>query len=278
MITIPVAAPVDLFKWQISLFQHQHIKCYGTGANDRAIMAIVKRNHHNDLDIKNVDWDLKLPFKLVESIFQYTDETDVAFCASNVFYAAWQVIEDLDDDVVVEVQDADIFHMRPYMGPLPEHGEVIVNTVYENWHMHIGTPNAHNSYIIQPLLKDSGKWYPNGGFNTIVRVGTLRKIIKDIVDYSIEIGKRYKGTPHAWWQQMYGLNIACHNNDVHMISMNNCYFPNMHDLDLNHHHQAHYSCDPLLKKHEFPNVDFNKFPNNLFYNQFTYWAENVYNT
>lgn len=271
MITIPVAAPTPLFRWQVSFFQYQHIKCYGEDAMNKVIIPIVNRNHSGDETLSSVDWDMKLPYKMVNSIFDYTSETDVAFCASNVFFAAWQVIDGLDDDLVVEVQDCDIVHLRPYSGPLPEQGEVIVNYLYEDWHMHIGNPNSQNVEIIKPYLTHSDEWYPNGGFNTIVRVGTLRKIVKEIVDYSIEVGRQNRGTQHAWWQQMYGLNIACHNNNIHMIAMDNCYFPNVNSLNLEFQHQAHYSCDPIFNKNKFPNVNVETFPNNEFYNSIKDW-------
>ena len=70
---------------------------------------------------------------------------------------------------------------------------------------------------------------------------------------------------------VYGLNIACHNNQIKMISMDNCYFPNMNQLDISNHHQAHYSCDPIFHKHQFPNLNVIDFPDNVFYNSIREW-------
>tara|TARA_B110000305_G_scaffold242016_1_gene319100 strand:+ start:4276 stop:5100 length:825 start_codon:yes stop_codon:yes gene_type:complete len=271
MITIPCVAPVKLFQFQLSLFQFQHQKVYGAEAKNKCLIPIVKQNHHNDPLINSIDWDIKLPYVMVDSIFTHIDEKAHVFCASNVFYAAKQLLPYLKDDDIVEIQDCDIFHLKPYTGPLPGDKEVIVNTFYENWHMHIATPESENSHVIRPYMNHQEEWYPNGGFNTIVKVSTLKEIIDDVIEFSVKVGRDNLNTPHAWWMQMYGLNIACHNNQIKMISMDNCYFPNMNQLDISNHHQAHYSCDPIFHKHQFPNLNVIDFPDNVFYNSIREW-------
>lgn len=272
MVTIPCAVAIPLFRWQISFFQYQHRKVYGVDARHKAFIPIVRQNHSDEPKVNGVDWDLKLPYEMVDSIFEISgdDAREPVFCASNVFYAAKQVLHFLDDDEFVEVQDADIVHIRPYRGPYPADDEVIVNTVYEPWHMHIGSPDAQNVDVIKPLLTHDDGWYPNGGFNTIVRVSTLKLIIDDIIEASLVVGRANKDNPHGWWQQMYGLNVACHNHKIKMISIDNCYFPNINELQPQHH-QVHYSCDPIFHKIQFPNINVKDFPSNEFYNTAKEW-------
>jgi hypothetical protein len=143
-----------------------------------------------------------------------------------------------------------------------------VDDIYENWHMFI---NSKNRYVIEKYLKHSDFYYMNGGWNSIGKVKTMKKLLPEIIDVSIDIATNSENELHRWWSGMFGLNVACHNQRIKMINHNSCYYPNINEIDLKKHHIAHYSCDPLFKKSQFPNIDFTKFKNNEFYNSIKEW-------
>jgi len=272
MISIPVTVPVESFRKQISFFQYQHIQVYGDEAKNKTIIPIVKYNHSNGIPVEDVDWDMKLPYKMVKSIYDYIPEKQQWYIPINVFTAAKQIIESLSDDLVVEIIDADLVHLKPH--PLEydqmDYDTVITDATYEKWHMNIATPEGSNRRIISEFLSHEEEGYMNGGFNVIGRVKTIKKIIDDIIKYSINVTVREQGNQHSWWCAMHGLNIACHNNKIKMIDGNNCYYPNINNLE-DHHYIVHYSCDPIFDKHKIPNVSINDFPDNIFYNQAKKW-------
>lgn len=275
MITIPVAVALPTFEKQISFFQFQHLNVYGNNA--KAIIPIIKYNFFNDTPVNKVDWDLKLPYKLVDSIFDYIDYKERWYIPINLFYAAKQVIESLNDHEVVEIIDADLVHLKQYpkQYDLIDYNSIIVDTTYENWHMHIANVDGANRHIISDYLCHNDNIYINGGFNVIGRVKTIKSIMNDIIEYSIKIAKDQKDNNHGWWCAMYGLNIACHNNHIKMISEQNCYYPSLNKLE-DKHYIAHYSVDKIFNKHKIPNVSINEFPNNLFYNKAKEWLEYKY--
>lgn len=270
MITIPCAVANEYFRRQISFFEFQHLKVYGEDAKNKAIIPIVKRNHKGEVKKESVDWNLNLPYKMVESILDiYGLESDI-YVPTNVFTAAKQIIQDLPDDEVVEIIDADLVHLKKYNGYIPKQGEVIADAYYENWHMHIANPTSANSGIIKKYLKHDEYNYINGGFNVIGRVETIKKIIDEIIKISIEIGHEHGRNNHSWWQAMYGLNIACHNNKIKMIDAHNCYYTNINNLE-SWHHIAHYCCDSIFSKRNFEGIDVSSFPNNAFYKAAKEW-------
>ena len=276
MISIPCAVPVEAFRKQISFFQHQHIKVYGDKANEKAIIPIVKYNHYGEKPVLDIDWDMKLPYKMVDSVYEYVKGTEQWYIPINVFTAAKQIIQHLNDDEVVEIIDADLVHLKPHPDKydnLP-YDLVIADNIYEDWHMHISTPESTNRKVIEEYLWHDMNAYINGGFNVIGRVKTIKKIIDDVIRFSCLVTEKEKGNQHSWWCAMHGLNIACHNHRIKMVSENNCYYPNINQLK-DSHYIAHYSCDPLFDKHKIPNVDTSKFPDNLFYNQAKEWLKNI---
>lgn len=274
MITIPIAVANDWFKKQIYFFQYQHLEVYGEDAVNKAIIPIVNKNHPNEHIKDSVDWDMKLPYKMVDSILDMYDLKDDWFIPTNVFTAAKQVIMDLPDEQVVEIVDSDLVHIKKYTGPYPEYNQVIADAHYEDWHLKTSTRESENFYVIEKYLKHNDFKYMNGGFNVIARVGTLRVIIDEIIEVSINIGKEYERDLCSWWQAMYGLNVACHNNRVTMIDGKNCYYPSINQLEDNHH-IAHYCCDSLFNKRDMNNLQSDKFPDNIFYNQAKKWLESV---
>ena len=271
-ISIPSTVAIDKFKKQILFFQHQHLKVYTTDAVNKAIIPIIKYNEFSEKNkaIQNVDWDMKLPYKMVESVYDLIDINSSynpkIYIPINVFTSAKQIIEDLDDDTLVEIIDADLVHLKHY--PMDYHdlkdNEIIADNFYENWHMFISKPESKNRNIISEFLKHNEEGYMNGGFNIIGKVKTIKSIIDDIILYSIKVTEKMHCDPHSWWCAMYGLNIACHNNKIKMINGYNCYYPNVNKLD-DKHYIAHYSCDPHYNKNKIPNVNVDLFPDNAFY-------------
>ena len=271
-ISIPSTVANDYFKRQIKFFQYQHYKIYDTDAVNKAIIPIIKYNHYNEknMALENIDWGITLPYKMVDSVYdliQINSSYDPKiYIPINVFTSAKQIISELDDNTLVEIIDADLVHLKHY--PIEYHNikdnEIIADNYYENWHMHISKPNSINRHVIQEFLSHNEEGYMNGGFNIICKVKTIKAIIDDIILYSIKVTEKMNGDPHSWWCAMHGLNIACHNNKIKMINGDNCYYPNVNNLE-DKHYIAHYSCDPRYDKTKIPNVNTDLFPDNSFY-------------
>jgi len=271
-ISIPSTVANDYFKKQILFFQQQHYKVYSKDANNKAIIPIIKYNLHNEKNksVKNINWGLTLPYKIVDSVYDLIPinpkYNPKIYIPINVFTSAKQVLDGLDDDTLVEIIDADLVHLKRY--PKSYHklkdNEVIADNYYENWHMHISKPDSKNRHVIKEFLTHDQEGYMNGGFNVIGKVKTIKSIIDEIILYSIKVTEKMNTDPHSWWCAMYGLNIACHNNKIKMINGDNCYYPNINQLE-DKHYIAHYSCDKFYDKRKIPNVDIKLFPDNLFY-------------
>lgn len=271
MISIPVAVATPHFKWQISLFEYQHFKVYGVNAYRKAIIPIVKRNHKHEIKVESIDWNLKLPYVMVESVLDLYDLTDSIYIPTNCYSAIKQVLHHIPDQEHIEILDADMPHIRQYNGYLPTENEVLADDRYEPWHMHIAKEDGANRSIITKYLQHPDNNYINGGSNIIIKASLLKRIIDDVINIGIKIADEHKGTPHAWWQSMYAINIACHNHRIKMISTDSCYYPNINEIDLAKHHIVHYSCDPIFNKSQFPIINIKDFKNNAFYNAVKSW-------
>jgi hypothetical protein len=272
MISIPSTIGVEYFKPQIEFFQFQHFQVYGDDAKNKAIIPIVKYNHPNEKPIVDVDWNLNLSYMMVDSVYDYIKRDELWYIPINVFTCAKQVIRLLPDDVVVEIIDADLVHLKPYPSVYDhiDYNTILADATYEKWHMFISDKDSKNRKIIQHHLTHNEEGYMNGGFNIICRVKTLKKIIDDVIGYSKIITEEQEGNEHSWWCAMYGLNVACHNHKIKMIHTDNCYYPNINKFQ-DKHYLAHYSCDPKFPKHGLYNLDESKFEDNLFYNQAKKW-------
>jgi len=274
MITIPVAVANEWFRKQIDFFQFQHFEVYGEDAINKAIIPIVNRNRRTEEIQKDVDWNIKLPYKMVDSILDIYNLDKDWFIPTNVFVAAKQVIEDLPDDELIEVIDSDLVHLKKYDGIEPNYDEVVADAYYENWHLKTSTRESQNYHVIRKYINHNDFKYMNGGFNIISRVKTFKKIMDDVINISIKIGYDQKGNNHSWWQTMYGLNVACHNHKIKMIDGRNCYYPSANQLQ-DRHHIAHYCCDKIMDKRNMNNLKPDEFPNNKFYNQAKKWLKSV---
>jgi len=273
MITVPVAAPNKLFQWQSSLFQYAQKKVYGTQSALNSTLLIVDRNSHGNI-VKEVDWNINIPYKIVKGIHSVLSESDnhSYFSAGNLFFAINQIISDLNEEEFLCIVDCDVISLKKYDGILPGEGEVVTCNMYEDWHMFMKDPSKKNFYVVEPYLKHKEYEYMDGGFvPVIIRIKTLKKIIEEVIDLSILIARNYLESPFGWWMQMWAFQIACHNNRIKCISQDNTYFPNVNGFNRENHYFAHYSCDPLFKKSSFPNHNIADFPNNDFYNLIREW-------
>lgn len=274
MISIPVAAPIFYFKWQISLFQFAQKQIYGDIKSfQNNLILIVDRNDHKTI-VKDVDWNLRIPYKIVKGIHSILLESDSHehFVVANVFFALKDIINNFDEEQVICLTDADVIPLKKYSGPLPDDDSIITCDYYENWHMKFTKPNKENFNIAKPHLKHDNYEYMDGGFvPVIIKIKTLKKILDEVIELTLEIIKIHKGTPTSWWAQMFAFQIACHNNKIKCIGQNNTYFPGINELDEEKHYFAHYSCDPKFKKRDFPNHNIAELPNNIFYNLLRDW-------
>jgi hypothetical protein len=272
MITIPIAVPNKLFQWQASLFQFAQEKVYGPLAYDNSRIVIVKQNHHNHPLVNDVNWDLRIPYFMVDSIYQANPHLSHIYnVAVNVLYGVKQILQEIPGDQVINIIDCDVIPLRPYTGPLPQENEMICCDYYNPWHMKL-LPGEENYPVIEPYLTHDNHQYMNGGFvPMMIRKNTLAKVIDDAIEFSLKVVKENEDNPKGWWAAMFGLNAALHNHKVKMISQDNCYFPHMNEYDAEKHYWAHYSCDPKFHKGSFPNLNFKEFPHNPFYDMIRLW-------
>jgi len=274
MISIPVAAPIFYFKWQISLFQFAQKQIYGEINSFRNNLILIVDRNDNKTIIKDVDWSLRIPYKVVNGIHSILSETNPHehFVVGNVFFALTQIVNNFNEEEVICLTDADVIPLKQYNGPLPEDDTIITCNYYENWHMKFTKPNKENFNIVKSYLKHDIYDYMDGGFvPIIIKIKTLKKILNETINLTIEIVNKHKGTSFGWWSQMFAFQIACHNNKIKCIGQDNTYFPGINELNIENHYFAHYSCDPKFKKSNFPNHNISEFPNNIFYNLIKEW-------
>jgi hypothetical protein len=274
MITIPVAAPINLFKWQISLFQFAQRCVYGDDANNNSLILIVDRNDSKTI-VTEIDWDLKLPYKIVKgihSIINDDQEYNPNYAAGNVFFALKGILNETDDDEIFCIIDSDIIPNKKYTGVLPNDDAVVTCNFYENWHMKCSRPDKENYNVVEPFLKHDIHEYMDGGFAPIlIKSKTLKLIIDEVIDLSLKFAINYKNSPFGWWMQMWAFQIACHNNHIKCVGQDNTYFPHINEYNQHNHYFTHYSCDPLFRKGTFPNHNISEFPYNYFYNLLREW-------
>ena len=275
LLTIPIAAPVELFRFQTSLFEFFQKKVYGDDAYMNSIIIMLDRNKHNSSH-KNLPWNIDLRYKLLPGIHKELDEskTHSHYNSINVFYPLKYMIDTLPDEKILCVIDCDVVPLKVYDGIIPNDDEVITCDIYENWHMHIKDPSKENFYKIEPFLEHTDYEYMDGGFvPIIINVKTLKKILNDVINISERVIDSLDDDDRfGWWGTMAGFQIACHNHKIKCISQDNTYVPHINNLDTTNHYFAHYSCDPKFAKKDYPKWDMNLFDNNKFYNTIKVWS------
>lgn len=264
---IPVVPVNESFKWQIDLFEYSLKKAYGDNYKDYSIIPVLKRNEFTDKETLHYPWKTQLPHKIIDPIFDVIGKEDNDYIPVNVYSGLRQVLKFIPDDEVVMCIDPDMPLLKPYTGRMPEHHEMLVDDIYEGWHMHV---KDKNSFVVNPLLKHKDMNYMSGGSNFIGTAKTWKYIIDDIVENAIKIIDTYPVGPYRWWANMYGANVGCHNMRIPMRHIGGCYYPNINQYD-EEHWISHYSCDPLFHKGSFPNLKWDEFPDNPFYNLTKEW-------
>ena len=276
LLTIPIAAPVELFRFQTSLFEFFQRMVYGKNAETNSLIIVLDRNKHNNV-FMSIPWNIGLKTKLLPGIHKELDEskTHSHYNPINVFYPLKYIINTISDDIILCITDCDVVPLKVYDSILPNDDEVITCDIYENWHMHIKDPSKHNFYKIEKYLEHTDYSYMDGGFvPIIINVKTLKKIINDVITISEKIVDELESTDEfGWWCAMAGFQIACHNHKIKCISQDNTYVPNINELNENKHYFCHYSVDPLFAKKDFPNWDVSKFKSNKFYNHVGLWLQ-----
>ena len=270
MISIPVVVHSDYFKWQLDLFWYSQKQVYGLGAHDVTLAAVVKRNLRDDVPHETLEWDTDIPHVMCDPYFDYLGwdgPTEIVQTPLNIQTALAQILPELDDDEIIEVLDADMFHMRKAPKTQIPHGELHVDDVYEWWHFKSLSDNRH---VIAPYFANGGRFY-NGGFVPILgTVKTFRTLLPEwIAVHRHILTVPYSGHIH-WWGGMFGLQAACEKAKVRMIAKDYCYVPGVNQLQSSHY-AAHYAVDTKFSKRVFPQVDESAFEDNVFYRRVRNW-------
>ena len=272
MISIPVAVHKDFFKWQLNLFWHNQKKIYKNDCMDKTFAVIIKRNHPQETKVEAMNWDMDVPHMMCESFFDYiSPELNPKNVPLNIQVGLKQVINKFEDDQILEVLDCDMVHIKTHPEINIKDDQLIVNDLYESWHLHSLSKNKH---VVDIYFKNEGQFY-NGGFVPIIgNVKTFKKILPEWIDVHIDISKRFLGKSDSihWWAGMFALQAACEKNKVTMIAKDWCYFPGINKISENHY-IAHYSCSKIFDKKLYPNIDIAKFENNIFFNQVKDWLK-----
>ena len=84
------------------------------------------------------------------------------------------VIENLEDELIVEILDCDMFHLRKYLEYRVRDNEIIVADLYEPWHL---SSLGKNRSVIDIYFDNGCRFYDGGFVPIILKVRTLRKIL-----------------------------------------------------------------------------------------------------
>jgi len=271
IISIPVAVYNGWFEWQLDLFWHNHKKQYGNIAAKKAHAIVIKRNNIREKKCEKYEWNINIPNSMCEAHFDYRqDLLDHNYMPINIQIGLEQIINKFKDDENLELLDCDVFHMRKHPFFDIKDDEMYVTDIYENWHLLSKTANKS---VIAKYFKNDGKYY-NGGFVPIIaKAKVFKQILPDWIWIHKDIVDNFGGVQHnslRWWAGMYSLQAACERNKINMIAKDVCYLPNINTLQESHY-LAHYSCDPKFDKRKYPNIDYQNFPDNMFYKAVLDW-------
>jgi hypothetical protein len=269
MITLPVAVHNDFFKWQLDLFWHNHKLTYKHLAKHKTMAIIIKRNNPQEQKIEQLQWDTDIPHIMCESFFDIlgSEAPGENHVPLNIQIGLQQILSRFNDDEIIEIIDCDMFHFRHHPFIDIEDDEIIVDDIYEPWHL---KSLSTNRKIIEIYFENGGRFY-NGGFVPIIaKAKTFRKILPQWIAVHIDIAKRNYSGEVNWWAGMFSLQVACEKNKVRMIAKDWCYVPGINQLT-DKHYIAHYSCSYKFNKKTFPSVDVTQFEHNVFFDRLRSW-------
>lgn len=270
MISVPVAVHMGLFKWQLDLFWHSHKQIYGDFAKDKVLAIVINRDLVTDPKHDVLEWDTDVPHVMCDAFFDVlkdVDATNGLYKPLNIQLGLVQMINKLDGEQVIEVLDCDMFHMRPHADVFVRDDELLVDDIYEPWHL-----KSLSTYrnVIDIYFENGGRFY-NGGFVPIIgKVKTFRKILPEWVAVHLDILRRDLDSRLKWWGGMYALQAACEKKKVRMRAEEYCYIPGINQLQ-DSHYICHYSCDKRFDKKKYPNIDVSAFEDNIFYKRLLNW-------
>lgn len=267
MITIPVSVNNDFFKWQLDLMIYCHRSLYGD-YKEKLYPVLVKESDSippqdvNGVEVKpfNQVWDIK------ENIICINSQLGLL-----------QVIHNFHDDQVIEIVDFDMFHLGPHPEFTVGDDEIIVDGMYEDWHLK--SKSSHKS-VIEPYFYNNGDYYTGGYLPVIGKVKTIKKLLFPWIYYHVEIFRNSKDPNIQWWGGMYALQLACENERVQMINKDILYVPEINTLKENHY-IAHYSVGSVFNKKIYRDINQIKManletlPDNQFYNLIKSWQKTL---
>jgi hypothetical protein len=279
MISLPVAAIDEMFRWQLDLFWFGHLRQYQGRAFEKAHAIIMRRNDFWAPKVDRMPWEITIPHSLCEPFFDLPApvphaslmyNTPALALPLNIQLGLEQILPKFADDDILEVCDCDMVHFRPAPVKYVQDNELLVADVYENWHLLSRTSNRH---VIEPYFENGGAYY-NGGFVPIIgRAKTFRKILPEWIAVHINLlGQPFSKNIH-WWSGMYALQAACEKARVHMIARDFCYVPGANQLTPTQY-IGHYAIDPVFNKRSYPQIDLSRFdPHDPYYRLIRQWIE-----
>jgi hypothetical protein len=275
VVSIPIAAHSDKFRWQLDLFWYAHQRIYGAEAASRAHAVLVNCNHATAERITTMPWGIDVPHTVCTSVFDWPrigelrpDGHGMAL-PLNIQLGLEQILSKFDDEQVIELNDCDMFHFRPFPDIAIPHGQLIVSAIYENWHLHSLGKYKH---VIERYFENGGRHY-NGGFVPIVgTVATFKRIMPEWIAVHLDILKQPYPSTLLWWAGMYALQAACEKARVDMIDRDSCYVPEINQIS-DRHYIGHYSVDKRFDKRKYPAINRSAFEKNLYYDLISAWMD-----
>lgn len=273
LVTVPSAVHNDYFKWQLDLLWYGHKKAYGEQAKEKLFACVAKRNWPNEPVNETCQWETDAPVHMVDVFFDHfkndkrVDGWNGLHQPLNIPLAVKAATENLPDDVLLEVLDCDLVHFRPHQDIEIDHDEMLVCDIYEKWHLE--SKGKYKS--VMDIYTGGDANYYNGGFVPLIAsVKTFKKILPDWISILHHFNTLKYTTNVLWWGGMYAMNAACERNKVKMTGKNLCYIPHVNEFS-EEQHIAHYCCDHLFNKRQFPNIDQSTFKDNQFYKLVSEW-------
>ena len=276
IISVPVAAYIDVFQWQLDLFWFAHRHVYGAEAYQRAKAIIMTRNDIWEPPTRIVGWPIDIPYTMCEPFFDIARPVPNASLMFtklavglplNIQIGLAQILPQFDDDQLLEVLDCDMLHFRPCPISSVGDNELFACNLYEAWHLFSLTQYRE---IIAPYFENDGRYY-NGGFVPIIaRAATFRRILPEWIAVHIDILRRPIDEKVQWWAGMYALQAACEKARVQMISSDCCYIPQVNQIT-DSHYIGHYCVDQRFDKRAFPNVKMTELGDDLYYRMIRSW-------